>query len=103
MGDFLSISICNERGLRALLRDFRNPTFRRWRLRQLMRPDSRNRSHPLVVSTPALSPVFVRRGSDPFALPPFALRAELIAHLFAKSSVSTLEAAERTRPLLTYR
>ena len=75
-----------------------NPTFRRRRLRRLMRPDSRNRSHPLIAGTPTLSPVFLRRGSDPLALPPFALRAELIAHLFAKPSVSTLKRPSEPDP-----
>ncbi len=97
MGDFLSISICNERGLRALLRDPRNPTW------SVASPPAdafreRNRSHPRLVGTPALSPVFVRRGSDLLAFPPFAPRAELIAHPFAKPSVSTLKRSSELDP-----
>jgi hypothetical protein len=102
MGDVHSISICNERGLRALLRDSRNPTLV-GSVSAVGASRSEEPKSPSSRSHPALSPVLLRRGSDPFALPPFALRAELIAHPFAKPSVSTLKRPSKARPLLTYR
>ena len=97
MGGSLSISICNERGPRALPRAFRKPGFTGG-VSASGRPDPRNRSHPRVVGTPALTPVFVQRGSDPSSLPPFALRAESIGSSRREAERFHPEAVERTRP-----
>lgn len=95
MGDALSMSICNERGLRALLECLRNPAL----TGGVSAGDASRSEEPKSPSSrwhPALSPTFVRRGSDPFVLPPFAPRAESIAHPCAKPSVSTPKRPSRS-------
>ena len=87
-------SICNERGLRALLRGSRNLTTVSGSHRRI-RPKTRSFRHPRFARTPALPPMTFRRGSDPSLRPPFGHRVQAKSRPFTKPSVSTREAMHR--------
>lgn len=102
MGDLLSISICNERGLRALLREFRNPV-----MPVASPPADASRSEepksPSSRSHPRPFPDVRSKRFGPLRPPTVRATRRADCSSLCEAERFHPEAVERTRPLLTYR